>query len=428
MKIEILAECVTALAECDVDNPLDQKKISVCENYIMESYKDYLESCELNDFEPLSEAEYIQELMLNEGFFKKLLGGLALAGAAAVGGKKLYNAANAYGTANGGQTGFKNMGTNLRNMTQASGGILGAAKNVARTSMKNDRAVQQYNGAATDKNLTTGKQSMNIASSKEAREAVNKGTDLTKTNTVSFNRHGQTKTMDANSERAKNAIAGQEKAAANAEARAQARKDFAAQQSAAAKAKGEDGKSQADKDKELSNSFKGNNGKVDAAAMNAARSDAAAKARQEFAKSEEGQAQQKEQEAKALEARKQADAARKQEETNNNATAKYGQMSSEERAAELAKRKAEMEERKKKKAEEEAAAKAKAQQSGPPPSPGQPVNEEWANYFKIKADYDTICEECELLDREIQIINEELINNKLTKPLTPAIRCSAKFI
>ena len=38
MRIELLAECIEVLNNCDIDDPNDQKTISVCENYIMHSY------------------------------------------------------------------------------------------------------------------------------------------------------------------------------------------------------------------------------------------------------------------------------------------------------------------------------------------------------------------------------------------------------
>ena len=207
MKLEILAECVTRLAECDVDNPADQKTISVCENYILKSYDAYLENCEVNDIEPLTKTEYMQNLLLNEGFFKKLMGGLA-AGAAvagtAVAAKKAYNAGNAYATANGGQTGIKNMGTNLKNMAQASGGAMGAIKNVAGTSLSQNKANNQMANATktttyADQNGVTNKtQSMQLGS-KQAGENGPEGKNVIKR----VNDKGRTYEVDANSDKGK---------------------------------------------------------------------------------------------------------------------------------------------------------------------------------------------------------------------------------
>jgi len=207
MKLEILAECVTRLAECDVDNPADQKTISVCENYILKSYDAYLENCEVNDIEPLTKTEYMQNLLLNEGFFKKLMGGLA-AGAAvagtAVAAKKAYNAGNAYATANGGQTGIKNMGTNLKNMAQASGGTMGAIKNVAGISLSQNKANNQMANATktttyADQNGVTNKtQSMQLGS-KQAGENGPEGKEVIKR----VNAKGKTYEVDANSDKGK---------------------------------------------------------------------------------------------------------------------------------------------------------------------------------------------------------------------------------
>lgn len=152
MKLEILAECVVRLAKCDIDNPADQKTISVCENYILESYNSYLENCEMNEIEPLNQTEYMQNLMLNEGFFKKLLKGAAIAGGAVAAGAAATKGVNAVnqnaasqGKAAGIQKGgtftqnvgntMKTFGNNAKLLASQSGGFKGTAKNIAQTSM-----------------------------------------------------------------------------------------------------------------------------------------------------------------------------------------------------------------------------------------------------------------------------------------------------
>lgn len=221
MKIELIAECVDVLSRCDVDNPEHQKAISVCESYLMQSYDLYLESCERNGYEPLTQKEYMSELMLNEGFFKKLIKGAAIAGGVAAAGaaaKKTYNAANAYGQANGGQTGVKAMAGNLKGMAQQSGGAMNAVKNVAKTSLNNKVAAQQYQGATKTTTINNGPNGdnssstkMNIANAKDAKAAVKNGENLQGSHNIIFQRNGQEKTVDANSERGQRILAGQEK-------------------------------------------------------------------------------------------------------------------------------------------------------------------------------------------------------------------------
>lgn len=241
MKLELLAECVTTLAECDVDNPNDQKTISVCENYIIESYNYYLESCELNDTEPLSEREYIQNLMLNEGFFKKLLAGAAIAGGA-VAAAKGVNAINSNARANGqaaglqrGQ-GFKNnvantaktFGQNAKNFYNQNGGLKGSLANAAKTSVRRNVADQQYSGATrntvTERNVATDadgnkyktntvQHSMSIARGKDAKNAVKNGQTLqgqtnitskqTETDAQGNTKEVKSRTVDANSKEGK---------------------------------------------------------------------------------------------------------------------------------------------------------------------------------------------------------------------------------
>jgi len=183
MKLELLAECVTRLAECDIDNPADQKTISVCENYILESYDYYLESCEMNGYEPLSKSEYLQEMMLNEGFFKKLLGFGALAGgavAAGVGIKKGYNAINQNAARNNMQNAsFKDKFNQFR---KDSGGVGGMAKNVWNTSRKTKQAERQYQNGNLNVNYTQGEQggqfnkTISVNKVKGNRRALKNGT------------------------------------------------------------------------------------------------------------------------------------------------------------------------------------------------------------------------------------------------------------
>ena len=291
MRIELLAECVEVLKNCDIDDPNDQKTISVCENYIMHSYDLYLENCEINGYEPLTQKEYMKELMLNEGFFKKLLGGAALA-AGAVGAAKFARGVNANAKANGAQTGAKNFFGNAKNFVNQSGGLAGAAKNTFNTSMRGKVADQQYSGASRNTNVTTGAQTMTLASKKDAKKAVKNNQNLQGNNTVSYDRHGQTQTVDANSKQGKRILAGQEKqAAGQSEEAQQARANAAKAQSNTAKAENkrragltdeqraaEDAQNQANKQAQLQQ--KQQQGQADA---KQAREDADAKRKEEEA-------------------------------------------------------------------------------------------------------------------------------------------------
>lgn len=180
MKLSLLAECVSRLNKCDIDNIDDQKTISVCENYLLESYKEYEENCYYNDIEPLNESEYIGTLLLNEGFFKKLLigaGAAAALGGAAVAGKKTFNAVNSNALAQGNEVGgIKNFANNFSNFRNQSGGMFKAAGNIAKTSMNKDTAGQQYAAAkqTTNYNADTkkGNSTLEIQNRKDAKDAI----------------------------------------------------------------------------------------------------------------------------------------------------------------------------------------------------------------------------------------------------------------
>ena len=75
MKLYLLAECVNRLAACDINNPDDQKTISVCENYILQSYNLYLENCYQNNYEPLTQEKYMAELLCEGQFLNNLAAG-----------------------------------------------------------------------------------------------------------------------------------------------------------------------------------------------------------------------------------------------------------------------------------------------------------------------------------------------------------------
>jgi hypothetical protein len=198
MKLQLLAECVARLAECDIDNPADQKTISVCENYVLESYKYYLESCEMNGYEPLTEKEYLQNMMLNEGFFKKLLGVGAVVGGA-IGAKKAYNAVNQNAIAQGQQGGIGNVVQNTKNFVQNSGGIANAASNVMAVSARAKKAANQMNNA--DRNTSYVRNNDGTVSTVNNGLTVKGGTGQ---RTVSATTNGQeSQRFDANSKQAK---------------------------------------------------------------------------------------------------------------------------------------------------------------------------------------------------------------------------------
>lgn len=204
MKLELLTECVSRLAECDIDNPADQKTISVCENYIMESYDYYLESCEINGYEPLSKTEYMQEIMLNEGFLKKLLGFGAAAGAVAGGAvmaKKGYNAINQSAKANNVQGNFMQRAKAFK---QNSGSIGNAMTNAWRTSANNKKAGKQWSNANTQTTYTKGDNGVVTGQTTTTGIGGNykqmKKNDYQANNTVGLKTNsGQTQQFDANS-------------------------------------------------------------------------------------------------------------------------------------------------------------------------------------------------------------------------------------
>lgn len=196
MKLELLTECVSRLAECDIDNPADQKTISVCENYIMESYDYYLESCEINGYEPLSKTEYMQEIMLNEGFLKKLLGFGAAAGAAAGAihyGRKLNTAGKAMAQRTGmdQNAGFiartKNLYKNAGNIGNTANLVRNSKANLDKTNKIWDKHMQQ--NTAYSKN-----DQGDLVQQKSMR--IDRNADATNTLTTV-----KGKTIDANSNR-----------------------------------------------------------------------------------------------------------------------------------------------------------------------------------------------------------------------------------
>ena len=63
MKLNILFECANILYNADIDDPKQQKAISVAENYILNSYKLYKNYCINEDINPLNEEEYLYEIV-----------------------------------------------------------------------------------------------------------------------------------------------------------------------------------------------------------------------------------------------------------------------------------------------------------------------------------------------------------------------------
>lgn len=291
MRMDLLAECVSVLSQCDVDDPKDQQTISMCENYILESYKLYLESCDANGYEPVSETVYMQQLMLNEGFFKKFikgLGGAALLAGSAVAATKGINAVNANARATGKQVGVvqgngkwdtvkkttSNFIGNAQQLGRDAGGFKGTAKAVAGTSLNNKVANQQYAGAERNTNIQSyydpnkpninkraveATHSMSIASTKDAREAVNNNTNLQGSGTVNvtrYNKQGEvqnTKTYDRNSEQGQQVVNGAEQSRINAENKAKGKVSEEEQNRR---------KEQSKQDKQLNKDFNGDQNQV----------------------------------------------------------------------------------------------------------------------------------------------------------------------
>jgi len=135
MKKELLLKCREILLNSDVDNPNDQKAISVCENYIMQLYKPYQKFCIQENYEPISEQQFLLNI-LNEGFFKKLLVGAAGLGALKLG-ANLKNINNKY---EGGLSQFAKdsggVGQTIQNVMKVSNKKLTVTKNNAMKEVK----------------------------------------------------------------------------------------------------------------------------------------------------------------------------------------------------------------------------------------------------------------------------------------------------
>jgi len=63
MKLDLLFECANILYNADIDDPNQQKAISVAENYILNSYNSYKNYCITENIEPLNKEEYLYEIV-----------------------------------------------------------------------------------------------------------------------------------------------------------------------------------------------------------------------------------------------------------------------------------------------------------------------------------------------------------------------------
>lgn len=194
---QTLLELSYCLGNLDINDPVNELRISICENYINDSYEQYSQICE----EPISQKEYFLEMTsINEGILKKIAG--AALGAAAIGGTaylgaKGYNAINANAAATGQQTGLGALKQNFSNLKQQSGGFGGMAKNMWNTSANKNVANQQYQNA-TQQTDADGNSTLNIQGKKEAKENLkNNNGQVTGTRT-SVDAKGRSTTRNVN--------------------------------------------------------------------------------------------------------------------------------------------------------------------------------------------------------------------------------------
>lgn len=212
MRADILIECINVLNNADIDNPADQKAISVCENYIMHSYDLYLENCTEMGYPALSQQDYMLEILsLDEGFFKKLVKGAAItaaAGAAAYGGAKVVRANQGFRAANGISSGpnasfgqkiksnLSSMGQMVKQSAGTGNSIIDKAKGVGANIMKGtkvfgknakDANTQKWQNVNVNRTVdSNGKQQVTMRNGQEA------GTGVTNT-TTKLNQDGTTK-------------------------------------------------------------------------------------------------------------------------------------------------------------------------------------------------------------------------------------------
>lgn len=163
MNKENFLGCIEVLKRADIDNPNDQKAISISESYLLRTYDAYKEHCNKSGKTPLNESQYIAHL-LDEGFVKRLftgaakaaavVGGTALVGKGLQAGNQVRNAVNSNAMANNRQTGVKNAISNTRQFVNQSGGIKNAVNNVRQTSTDKGIAQRQYQNANRTTTLT----------------------------------------------------------------------------------------------------------------------------------------------------------------------------------------------------------------------------------------------------------------------------------
>jgi len=192
MKFETLMECAKILNTVDIDDPKNQKAISVSESYIMHSYDLYKKNCIKEGYEPISKEQYMLEVLnLNEGILKKVLGAAAVAGTAyaAAKGVNYVNQQAKFNTqntndqgqgSNGYQSGggFQGFVNNAKAAYNQAGGVGNLVKNAAATGfgrVGQEQIANQHNVNTeyTDsEGNTQQRQTYTVGSRKDAKKVV----------------------------------------------------------------------------------------------------------------------------------------------------------------------------------------------------------------------------------------------------------------
>lgn len=193
MKFETLMECAKILNTVDIDDPKNQKAISVSESYIIHSYDLYKKNCIKEGYEPISKEKYMLEVLnLNEGILKKVLGAAAVAGTAyaAAKGVNYVNQQAKFNTqntndqgqgSNGYQAGggFQGFVNNAKAAYNQAGGVGNLVKNAAATGfgrVGQEQIANQHN-VNTEYTDSEGnkqqRQTYTVGSRKDARKVVN---------------------------------------------------------------------------------------------------------------------------------------------------------------------------------------------------------------------------------------------------------------
>ena len=184
MRLETLMECAKILNTVDIDDPNNQKVISVSESYILHSYDLYKKNCYKEGYEPLSQERYLLEVLnLNEGILKKILGAAAVGATAyaAAKGVNYVNQQTKFNTQNGASNngynanaGFINNAKNAFNQAGGFGGFVNNARKTAFGQVGQEQIAQGGNvertiGSGDNQHTTSNYQ---VGSKRNAKQAL----------------------------------------------------------------------------------------------------------------------------------------------------------------------------------------------------------------------------------------------------------------